>query len=104
MTEVIKIPENGVAPETGLPLTRSILHESDVQPVPQTVDTSAQDAYDAAAQDVQEREVALIKEAAITGDTHIELGGVVVPLVPEDMITTESKVHATPAPTTRNTD
>ena len=104
MTKVIKVPENEVAPETGLPLNRSVLHAEDVVVVPETVDTTEQEAYDAAKQEANEVLVALIKEAQITGDTHVEVGGLVIPLVPEDMITHQSKVHASPAPTSRDTE
>lgn len=101
MTKVIKVPENEVAPETGVPFNRSILHADEVVKVPEEADTSTQEALEKARYEVESDLVALTKEAGITGDTHVELGGVVVPLVPEDMITTESKVHATPAPTVR---
>lgn len=102
--KVQKVPTNEVAPETGIPANRSILHADEVVPVRPVAEkvNAAQKAVEEAADEFNTEVVQLSREAAITGDTHVEVDGEVIPLVPEDQITTLDKVHADPAPTTRD--
>lgn len=100
-TRVVKEPDADGLIETGLPLNRSILHEADVVPVEVAEPTSNTEVEEAIDREHNDKVTALAIEAGITGDTHIEVDGEVIPLVPEDMITEQSKVHADPAPTHR---
>ena len=98
---VIKEPDADGLIETGLPLNRSILHEADVVAVKDVEVVPDTEAVKEAEHEHDAAVYALSREAAITGDTHIEVDGEVIPLVPEDMITEQDKVHADPAPTHR---
>lgn len=100
---VIKEPDADGLIETGLPLNRSILHEEDVVAVKDVEVVPDTEAVKEAELEHDAAVYALTREAAITGDTHIEVDGEVIPLVPEDMITEQDKVHADPAPTHRPT-
>ena len=100
---VIKEPDADGLIETGLPLNRSILHEADVVAVKDVEVVPDTEAVKEAEHEHDAAVYALSREAAITGDTHIEVDGEVIPLVPEDMITEQDKVHADPAPTHRPT-
>ena len=80
---------------------RGAAHEEDVVAVKDVEVVPDTEAVKEAELEHDAAVYALTREAAITGDTHIEVDGEVIPLVPEDMITEQDKVHADPAPTHR---